>query len=224
MEENQHSEMDGFMKEAFQREDVYRFKQLVEEVAEEVKSEDAPKVISMKPESNSGFNWAALAIAASLALVVGSVFWFTGQQQSGMQLAMAELQDPHLGISRSTEELKTTEDTIKYGLSLLLIDGKHEAFLTESENALQTERLPTYENWARLYRGFAQLNAGDIENASSEFEHVSEPTELEKSQLNYYRGLMALMNDEIESANNHLNSVKEYPWSGYAKGLLKEID
>lgn len=209
-----------FMKQAFAREDVYRFKQLVKQVSDRVEAaEDDTPVISIQRKTH----WATWAVAASVVVLLGFVFLFSSGGASNNDLIMATLEDPHLGAVRSGTENPSVADSLKMELSLLIHENDVDGFLVRSENYLATE-IGDHANWVYLYRCYSLLKKGEPSKAGLELKNLIQPSELERAQKNFYLALINLHGNDTDIAIKRLQGIDVHPWDGYSKDLLEKIE
>jgi hypothetical protein len=216
--------METFIRDAQGREDVYRFKQVLKQVAKQVEASEGGKQEAKVIPIGRKLNRKWLSLAASLLLAVGAMWLFLDRPLNEQQLAMNALENPHFEFSRSGSD--NVNDSKKKELQDLVLKNDLNGFLAASLIALADTSFTKAEgNWVKLYRAYAFLNENKVEAARAELGTLEEPNPSELAQRSYYLAIADLQENDKDAAISTLKEADaQFPWDERMESLLKEIE
>lgn len=196
MSEEVEPRLEQFMREAFAREDVHRFKQVLREVAGRVEKEEVGsgggRVIPIQRPTR----WITWAAAASVALVVTFALWQWGGTGGLHQDTLAQLNMDH-GFEFSGTRSGAT-DELDEQLNKVRRSGQLDEYLRQSERALtnDTAFAARFNDPVRLDRAIVWLRLNNPAKALQELTALRDPRRWEKCEAAIVRGLEAALRND----------------------------
>lgn len=159
---------DALYQEAMAREDVYRFRNVLRDVANKIEAseKEAPVIhITRKP------SWGWMAVAASVAiLVVGAIFWLD-RSPDHSELAMAYAQDDRSSLRSDQASGRNADEDLLDSARVYLSEGNVGPALSILQNGSVAD--PCVEARRKWLFALAYLIEGRTEKAKAELRVVA---------------------------------------------------
>lgn len=147
----------------------------------------------------------ALLIAASVILIVGAYFIFTGDTQSPQQYAMNLVADQQIAHPGNTKG-----DTYNIENRLLAIEAYQSKDYPKAATYFSNLSSPTSED--QYFLGLSYLYDKRYTNAALVFQQLTDDKADLEQEARYFLGLSHLLANDAPAATKALNKIKSNDW------------